>query len=174
MSEGFERLGDGWTEEACQDAQVVETAIRAGVGSQITVQVGGTIDTVFAKPVKITAKVAGIGGGRLYAKVIGLASFDMGRAVLLETGSIKLMVSEYRGIGGNHPIVYQHFGLDPNRAKMVVLKTASNWQYFQEWISEVIRVDTPGATMSHLEDFDWRRIPRPIYPLDDLDWSASS
>ena len=154
------------------DAQVVETAIRAGVGSQITVQVGGTIDTVFAKPVKITAKVAGIGGGRLYAKVIGLASFDMGRAVLLEAGSVKLMVSEFRGIGGNHPIVYQHFGLDPSQAKMLVVKTASNGQRFQEWISEVIRVDTPGATMSHLEKFNWQRIPRPIYPLDDLNWRA--
>ena len=25
--------------------------------------------------------------------------------------------------------------------------------------------------MSHLEDFDWRHLPRPIYPLDPLpDW----
>jgi hypothetical protein len=39
--------------------------------------------------------------------------------------------------------------------------------------SEVIRVDTPGATMSRLEGFDWQLLPRPIFPLDDLpDWSA--
>ena len=172
-----EMLAQGITSTALVpivDARVVEAAIQAGVGSQITVHVGGTIDRVFARPLEVTARVAGIGGGRLYAKVIGLESFDMGRAVLLEVGSIKLVVSEYRGIGGNHPIVYQHFGLDPGQAKMIVVKTAGNWQYFQEWISEVIRVDTPGATMSHLEDFDWRRIPRPIYPLDDLDWSAIS
>ena len=156
------------------DAQVVEAAIQAGVGSQITVHVGGKMDTVSARPVEITAKVAGIGGGRLYAKVIGLESFDMGRAVLLEAGSVKLMVSEYRGIGGNHPIVYQHFGLDPSQAKMIVVKTSSNWQYFQEWISEVVRVDTPGATMSALEKLNWERIPRPIYPLDDFAWSAGS
>jgi len=43
------------------------------------------------------------------------------------------------------------FGLEPAEAKMVVLKTASNWQYYQEMMSEVIRVDTPGMTMSHLE-----------------------
>ena len=154
------------------DAHVVEAAIQAGVGSQISVHVGGKLDTVFARPVEITAKVAGIGGGRLYANVIGLESFDMGRAVLLEAGSVKIMVSEFRGIGGNHPIVYQHFGLDPSQAKMIVVKTASNWQCFHEWISEVIRVDTPGATMSHLEKFNWNRIPRPIYPLDDMNWRA--
>jgi microcystin degradation protein MlrC len=97
----------------------------------------------------------------------------MGRAVLLETGSIHLVVSEERGVGGNHPIVYRHFGLEPAEAKMVVLKTASNWQYYQEMISEVIRVDTPGMTMSHLEQFNWVQLPRPIWPLDALpEWQA--
>ena len=93
----------------------------------------------------------------------------------LEVGkeAIRLVVSEFRGIGGNHPIVYEHFGVDPAKAKMIVVKTASNWQYFQEWISEVVRVDSPGTTMSHLEKFQWKRIPRPTWPLDDLpEWHA--
>jgi microcystin degradation protein MlrC len=69
--------------------------------------------------------------------------------------------------------VYEHFGIDVAAAKMVVLKTASNWQFYQPWISQVIRVDTPGATMSHLEQFAWVHLPRPIYPLDELaDWRA--
>ena len=88
----------------------------------------------------------------------------MGRAVLLEVGSIKLMVSEFRGIGGNHPIVYQQFGVDPAKAKMVVVKTGSNWQFFREWTSEVVRVDSPGSTMSPLEKLPWKKIPRPIWP----------
>ena len=56
---------------------------------------------------------------------------------------------------------------------MLVVKTASNWQYYRDMTSEVIRVNTPGATMSRLQDFDWQQLPRPIYPLDDLpQWSA--
>jgi hypothetical protein len=56
---------------------------------------------------------------------------------------------------------------------MAVLKTASNWQYYNEMTSEVIRVDTGGATMSNLRAFKWTELPRPIYPLDDLpDWKA--
>jgi microcystin degradation protein MlrC len=40
-------------------------------------------------------------------------------------------------------------------------------------ISEVIRVNTRGATMSELQEFDWHHLPRPIYPFDDLpDWQA--
>jgi len=155
------------------DAEVVEAAIQAGVGNEITVNVGGKIDTVFMKPIPITGKVAAIGGGRIEEVVIGIESFDMGRAVLLEVGNVKLMVSEKRGISGNHPVVYQHFGVDPAQAKMVVVKTSSNWQYYNEWISEVIRVDTPGPTMSHLERLTWERVPRPIWPVDDLrEWRA--
>ena len=156
------------------DPEVVGVAIQAGVGNEITVEVGGKLDNVFSKPVEITARVAGIGGGRIHAKVISLESFDMGRAVLLEVGSIKLVVSEQRGIGGNHPIVYRHFGVEPAEAKMVVLKTASNFQYYSSMTSELVRVDSPGMTQSHLERFDWVNLPRPTYPLDDLrEWKAT-
>ena len=157
------------------DPEVVEAAIAAGQGNEITASVGGKLDSRYSQPVQLTAKVAGIGGGRFEAVVVGLESFDMGRSVLLEVGNINIVVSEKRGVGGNHPIVYRHFGLEPGQAKMVVLKTASNWQYYDGMTSEVIRVDTPGMTMSHLEKFDWVQLPRPIYPLDDLpEWRAES
>lgn len=155
------------------DPETVAAAITAGVGSEITVNIGGKLDSRYSQPVPLTARVAGIGGGRFHVTVVGQETFDMGRAVWLEAGSINLVVSEERGVGGNHPVVYRHFGLEPAEAKMVVLKTASNWQYYQEMISEVIRVDTPGMTMSHLEKFEWRQLPRPIWPLDALpEWQA--
>ena len=155
------------------DPEVVKIAIDAGEGKQITAMLGGKLDSNFGQPVEITATVIGIGGGRIEAQVITLESFDMGRAVLLKAGSILIVVSEERGIGGNHPVVYRHFGIDPAEAKMLVVKTASNWQYYQDMISEVIRVDTPGATMSSLQDFTWKLLPRPIFPLDDLPtWAA--
>lgn len=156
------------------DPEVVDIAVAAGAGSEITIRLGGKLDHHFGQPVEITAQVVKIGGGRLDAQVIGRDSFDMGRAVLLQTGSILIVVSETRGIGGNHPMVYRHFGVEPADAKMLVVKTASNWQYYRDMTSEVIRVNTPGATMSHLHDFEWKQLPRPIYPLDELpEWSAT-
>lgn len=148
------------------DPEVVEIAINAGVGSQISVELGGKLATAFHQPVGVTATVAAIGGGRIEAEVVGMDSFDMGRAVLLEVGAIQIVVSEHEGIGGNHPIVYRHFGIEPATAKMVVMKTASNFQYYADMSSAIIRVDTPGPTMSHLEQFEWQQVPRPIYPLD--------
>ncbi len=75
---------------------------------------------------------------------------------------------EEAGIGGNHPAVYAQFGINVADAHSVVVKTASNWQFYNECISEIVRVDTPGGTTSHLEDLPWKHLPRPIYPLDEV------
>jgi len=156
------------------DPEVVQMAVEAGTGSEITVKVGGKLDSLFSQPVEVTGRVAAIAEGWLEARVVGIPSFDMGVTVLLEVGSIKMVISENRGIGGNHPVVYRRFGLEPAEAKMVVLKTASNFQYYAAMTSQVLRADTPGLTTSHLDRLDWARLPRPIYPLDELrEWRAS-
>ena len=155
------------------DPVAVEKAITAGEGKALNLSLGGKLDPVFGRPFEVEGRVARIGGGRIDLTMLGFESVDLGRAVLLEVGAVKVVVTEKRGICGNHPAVYEHFGIDVGNAKMVVVKTASNWQFYNEWLSEVIRVDTPGATMSHLEQFSWAHLPRPIYPLDDqADWQA--
>ena len=151
------------------DPEVVNIAIKAGVGSEIHVRIGAKQSADYHQPLDLTAKVLAIGGGRIEAGVIGIDSFDMGRAVLLAAGSVRIVVSETEGIGGNHPIVYRHFGIEPADAKMVVLKTASNFQYYADMSSELIRADTAGATMSDLAKFEWKHLPRPIYPFDRFD-----
>jgi microcystin degradation protein MlrC len=155
------------------DPEAVAVAWQAGVDAEVTVAVGGKRDNLFSQPVEVTGRVAALAEGWLSADVVGLGAFDMGRSALLEVGPIKLVVSEFRGVGGNHPVVYRRFGIEPAEAKMVVLKTASNFQYYADLTSEVIRADTPGLTMSHLEQLPWRNLPRPIYPLDELpEWRA--
>ena len=148
------------------DAEVVEIAIRAGIGTELDVQIGGKQDDVYSTPLPINATVVAIGGGEITADVIGMNSFNAGRAVHLRAGNIHIVVSESEGIGGNHPAVYEHFGIDVSTAKMVVLKTASNFQYYKDWTAEIIRVNTAGMTMSKIDGFDWKQLPRPIYPLD--------
>jgi microcystin degradation protein MlrC len=149
------------------DREAVAAAIQAGTGNTVTLALGGKLAPAFHQPVTVNARVARIGGGRIQAEVVGMESFDMGQAVLLEVGALRIVVSEREGVGGNHPAVYRHFGVEPARAKLIVMKTASNFQYYADLTAQIMRVDTPGPTMSHLEQFDWQQLPRPIYPLDE-------
>jgi microcystin degradation protein MlrC len=154
------------------DPESVELAARAGVGSDVVLILGGNRDDLPGKPVRLAGRVKGISEG-LEVELQGYGPVDLGKAVLFEVGCIKVVLAEYRGFGINHPILYTHFGLDPAEAKLVVVKTGSNFQYYAPWSKKLIRVDTPGSTQSDLGAFDWVRVPRPIYPLDEIpDWRA--
>jgi microcystin degradation protein MlrC len=119
-------------------------------------------------------KVLALGEGVIEATMGIRSEYDMGKRALLEIGNVRVVVSENVGVGGNHPSVYQSFGIEPANAKIAVLKTASNFQYYKEITAEIIRVDSVGPTMSHLEEFNWQHLPRPIYPLDELPfWQAT-
>jgi microcystin degradation protein MlrC len=81
---------------------------------------------------------------------------------------VTLLISELRGVAGNVPEVYRAHGVEPARYKMAVLKTASNFQFFAPISSQVIRVDTRGPGQSDVLTLPWKRVPRPIYPLDEI------
>jgi microcystin degradation protein MlrC len=156
------------------DAESTRQCWQAGVGSTVDLVLGGKLDPLFGKPFEVTAKVLALGEGVIEVTMGIRSEYDMGKRALLEIGNVRVVVSENVGVGGNHPSVYQSFGIEPATAKMAVLKTASNFQYYADITSQIIRVDSVGPTMSHLEQFDWQSLPRPIYPLDELPtWQAT-
>ena len=154
------------------DAEAVNAAIVAGVGAQITMELGGKVDNVFSKPVQVTGNVAAVSNG-FTVDLHDRGICDLRRTALLQVGSVFIALLDHRSFAINHPVLYTHLGLDVADAKMVVVKTASNFQFFARWRNGLIRVDSPGTTQSDLTAFQWKRLPRPIYPLDPLvDWRA--
>jgi microcystin degradation protein MlrC len=136
-------------------------------------EVGGKVDDVFSKPLTVTGKVIGLSRG-LEVKLESRAFTDIGPTALIEIGGIRLVLQSQRSFAVNQPILYTHLGLDINDAKMVVVKTASNFQFFDRWTNKMIRVDSPGTTQSDLTAFTWENLPRPIHPIDDIpEWRAS-
>ncbi len=152
------------------DAEAVNAALAAGVGANITMKLGGKIDNIFSQPVQVTGKIAAVSNG-FTVDLHDRGICDLSRTALLQVGSIFIALLDHRSFAINHPVLYTHLGLDMTDAKMVVVKTASNFQFFSRWRNGLIRVDSPGTTQSDLTAFQWKRLPRPIYPLDPLtDW----
>ena len=155
------------------DPEAVEMAINAGYGSQVTLTVGGKRDHIFSSPVEITGRVCKISRGEILSTGHLPIKFDMGRTVLFEIGSIKLVISEYPG-PSHEPNVYRHLGLDPEKAKIVVVKTPVGFRVAYKSISKnAIIADTPGLSTPHLEVLPYSRIPRPIFPFDPIEnWKS--
>lgn len=152
-----------------------KTLTEAGEGAQVTLMLGGDAATEFFTPLEVTGTVRTIGGGVI--KIIDghQNEVDLGQAVIFDVGPITLMITELRGLAGNLPQLYEAMGVNPREYKMAVLKTASNFQYFASISSRVIRADTRGPGQSDVFTLPWKRIPRPMYPLEPVDdWRAVS
>lgn len=146
----------------------VARLVQAGVGAQVTLPLGGNVAKAFFQPLEVTGTVRRIGGGVVNLTKHYQDEVDMGRTVVFDVGPVTLLISELRGVAGNLPDVYRALGVEPTDYKMAVLKTASNFQYFASITSQVIRVDTRGPGQSDVFGLPWKRIPRPIYPLDEI------
>ncbi len=154
------------------DAPSVATLAAAGEGATVTLAVGGQASGFF-RPVEVTGVVRTVAPGHLFIDGLPEPEIDMGTTVILDTGPVTLMISERRGMAGNHPEIYRAFGIEPAEYRMAVVKTASNFQWFAPIASRVIRVATPGPTQSDIAGLPWTRQPRPVYPLDAIDdWRA--
>jgi len=155
------------------DPEVYHHAVQAGLGSTITVKVGGKFGSKFYSPVEVTGKVIGMTEGfevdprKDGKRLIGPWAFivQMG-AVILEVGNIKLLISERRAPAGSHPDIYRHFGIEPADARIIVMKTGGNFQHYESMAKKILRVDCPGYAQADLTKFEWKRAPRPIYPMD--------
>jgi len=153
----------------------VERLAAAGEGATVTLPLGGCTAPAFFTPLEVTGRVRRVADGGAVKVDFGHQSVvDMGRVVIFETGPVTMLISERRGVAGNLPDVWRAFGVEPTEHRIVVVKTASNFQYFAPIASDIVRADTRGPGQSDVYALPWRRLPRPIHPLDELtDWRGA-
>lgn len=153
------------------DPAAARALVAAGPGAEMDLDLGGTV-TGWYEPRTVHVTVRNVEADLvLHPENYPNDQARHGATAVVEAGPVIVVVSELPGVGGNYPALYEHFGIDPGEYSAVVLKTASNFQWFFGLTTEVIRVNTPGPTQSDVMSLPWQRVPRPIYPLDPVgDW----
>ena len=140
------------------------------IGATVTVNLGGWANN-FYSPIEVTGNLQAVREGIVTLPDLPQGSVDMGKSAILKVGNVSILVTEFPGVGGIHPGVYRHLGVEPGEFKMIVMKTASNFQYMKQLTTDFVRVATPGPTQSDVHSLPWSRVPRPIFPLDEMkDW----
>ncbi|MBI3457782.1 MAG: M81 family metallopeptidase [Candidatus Rokubacteria bacterium] len=151
------------------DAPAVGRAIEAGVGHEVTVPVGGTLDSRYSAPITITGRVRILSDGRFTAsdrKSLGTEG-HMGRAAVIEVGAISVLATE-RPAFTVDPAFYRSVGLEPRDAKIVAVKSALQFRDgYGPFARAMWVVDTPGPSTANFQRLTWTRIARPLFPFDD-------
>ncbi len=150
------------------DPAAVVACVKAGVGSRLTLQVGGKVDNRHGAPLTVTGIVRALSDGRFVHKgpmMRGLPG-RLGATAVLDVDDIKVILISYRWQTLD-PEMIRFTGIDPLDEKILVVKSTIHYRAaFEPIAKEIIEVDAPGLSSSNLARFAFTRVRRPIFPLD--------
>jgi microcystin degradation protein MlrC len=162
-----------------RDPAAVAQMIAAGVGNRVALDLGGKTDMpsigLKGEPLAVEGRVRTISDGEFTITgpmYTGIRTF-LGRTAVLGVepqggGSADIVVTERP----HEPFdvgVFTHCGIDPRQRKFVMLKSRIHYRAgFKPIASHIVECAGVGVTNADLSVYDYKKLKRPIYPLDPL------
>jgi microcystin degradation protein MlrC len=154
------------------DPQAVAKMIEAGIGANVSIDVGGRVDmpalNLEGRPMALSGKVRAITDGEFVVTgpMATGARIRMGRTAVLDTGRVQVVVSEGR-VEPHDLGVFTHCGIDPRRKRYVLIKSRQHFRAgFEPIARHIVECQGLGVTASDIALFDYRRRPKPLYPFE--------
>jgi microcystin degradation protein MlrC len=140
-----------------RDQEAARAAFRAPLHETITLSVGGKLDTTYNRPVIVRGEV-------IYQEV-----GQLGKTAILRYQGVHLILSELPAMT-YEPNFFTDLGLNLRKADVVVVKNLFPFRFtFMRYNRKTLDVITPGTTNLDVFSLHYENLPRPIYPLDDID-----
>jgi microcystin degradation protein MlrC len=150
------------------DPEVAEAAHRAGVGATLRVRLGGKHDRLHGDPLDLEVYVKSLTDGQFKLSTpMGRGSpVNIGKTARLASGGLDIVVASKR-TQVLDPGPFLLHGIDVTRCRIVGLKSSAHFRAgFSRIAKHIVTTDPPGISTSNLSSFPYRRLRRPIYPLD--------
>lgn len=149
--------GKSWIYASIWDKNFVKKAVEAGVDHKIEGKAGASIDSVFAGPVDIQGTVHAIHKG------------ENGTQVAIKIGNSYALFTDKR-MAYHSLQEFKNLDLDPREVDVLVVKQGylvpELYHIRKGWVMAL----TPGSVDQDLPRLNYKRINRPMYPLDpDMD-----
>lgn len=160
------------------DPAAAAEAIAAGVGSKLTLKIGGKLPLSPGPSLELSVDVVSIHDGKFQEtkpRHGGRVGGDMGPTAIVRTESgltIMLMSRRNGPIGSVQPIY--SCGLDPKDFDILLIKGVhAPVGGYGEVCATLIRVDTPGVTRADMAALPYVRRRKPLFPFEDTALPAS-
>jgi microcystin degradation protein MlrC len=154
------------------DPKAVGQMIEAGVGARVTLMLGGKTDMpsigLRGQPREVSGTVRAITDGRFRNEGPALrgVQMNMGRTVVLDTGRVEIVVISKQQ-EPNDLACLKSVGIDPARKRLLMLKSRVHYGAgFAGLAKAIIECAGSGVCTSDYSTLRFRKVPRPIYPLD--------
>jgi len=133
----------------------VEKAIELGEGAMIEASAGANVDARYAGPVMLKGKIEKIRHGDKHAET----------EVVVKVGSVHVIVTKIRK-PYHHEADFTNLGLNPRKTDIVMVKIGYLVPELYNMRGDWLMAQTPGGVDQDLERIGYKRIKRPMFPLD--------
>jgi microcystin degradation protein MlrC len=159
------------------DVEAVQACAEAGVGRDLSLTIGGKLDTRHGTPLPVTGTVRLLADGAPMGDTYqgGIRQPEgrgrSGPIAVLNVSGVDVVLSSTR-LSFEDPAQLRRLRLEPLEYRIVVLKRGYLTAPFQAISQRSILAFSPGATNCRISEMEFRRVNRPIYPLDsDTTWA---
>lgn len=136
---------------------------KGKVGQKIEVTIGAKFDTVTTSPLTLKGTVMN------YLEKWGTYESDL---AVLRVNNVDIIVAE-KHVGYIAPDMYEDLGLDPKNRHIIVCKLGYLTAPHKELAKRTIMALTNGSTNEDIENINYTKVERPIFPLDkDFDYKS--
>tara|TARA_R110002049_G_scaffold35009_13_gene113345 strand:+ start:2103 stop:3692 length:1590 start_codon:yes stop_codon:yes gene_type:complete len=135
--------------------ELVEAALKVGVGAKVSAKAGAAVDDRFSPPILLSGTVEAIEKGDRNAEV----------EVVVKVGSVHVIVTKKRK-PYHRESDFTNLGLNPRDTDIVVVKIGYLVPELYDMRADWIMALTPGGVDQDLERLEFKRINRPMFPFD--------
>lgn len=133
----------------------VKKAKEIGIGGEIDATAGADVDNRFAPPVRLKGTITAIKESDSNAKT----------EVVVKSGNISVIVTEKR-MAYHYEKNFTDLGLNPREADILVVKIGYLVPELYDMRGDWVMALTPGGVDQDLMRLPYKRLNRPIFPLD--------
>ena len=156
------------------DPAAVELMQGVGIGGKVTLRLGGRLDMpsigLVGKPLEVGGMVRNLTSGefRNRGPMSKGVMMHMGPTAVLDTGKVQIIVISRHQEPNDLECFYSQ-GIDPTQKKYLMLKSRVHWRAgFGALAQAIVECAGVGVCTSDYSVLDFRKVRRPIFPLDPL------
>ncbi len=153
------------------DPEAVAEIFRHRVGETISLRLGGRTEPLHGAPLELSAaEILAMSNGRvIYVSPVHCGLPDtIGKCARIRQGNVEIIVgSVLHQTYDDRPFLVT--GADVSQYRYVGLKSAHHFRaFFEPRAAAIIAADPPGLMSGDLSRYCFEKLPRPIFPLDDV------
>jgi len=133
---------------------------------------GGTLDASYGDFIEVEGRVRSLHDGvfTLAGPVLKGVELNIGPSAVITCGKVDILVC-YRMKATGDIQLYRHFGIEPSRYELVIVKANTSFRAAYSRISDsIVLCETNRAASANLTAMPFKKLPRNVYPFSDLSY----